>query len=163
MTGARVGSGFDAHRLVAGRPLVLGGVPIPYPRGLEGHSDGDCVIHAVCDAILGALALGDMGAHFPSADAAWKDADSMLFLAAVADKAFAAGYQVGNLDVTVVAEEPRLFAQLDAMRANLARLLRADVGSISVKAKSADGLGAIGRGEGIAAHAVVLLEKDGGL
>lgn len=164
MTGeARVGAGFDAHRLVPGRPLVLGGVSIVSARGLEGHSDGDCVIHAVCDAVLGALAAGDMGAHFPSADAAWKDADSSLFLAAVVEKAAAAGYQLGNLDVTVVAEEPRLAPHVAAMRATLARLLRADSSAVSVKVKSADGLGAIGRGEGISAHAVVLLEKDRGL
>ena len=156
----RIGSGFDSHRLVEGRALVLGGVRIAYPRGLEGHSDGDCVLHAVCDAILGALGKGDMGAHFPSADAAWKDADSQLFLAAVADIAVGEGYELGNLDVTVMAEEPRLGPHLDAMRAILARLLRADLSAVSVKAKSADGMGALGRGEGIAAHAVVLLEKQ---
>lgn len=161
MTGARVGTGFDAHRLVEGRALVLGGVRIAHPRGLEGHSDGDCVIHAVCDAVLGALAAGDMGRHFPSTDARWKDADSSAFLSAAADMAARAGYRLGNLDVTVVAEEPRLGPHLDAMRAGLARVLRADVSAVSVKAKSADRLGSIGRGEGIAAHAVVLLEKDG--
>ena len=161
MTAApRIGTGFDAHRLVPGRSLVLGGVTIPSERGLEGHSDGDCVIHAVCDAVLGALALGDMGKHFPSADAAWKDADSALFLAAVADMAARAGYTTANVDVTVVAEGPRLAPHLDGMRANLARTLRVDVGAVSVKAKSTDGLGAIGRGEGIAAHAVVLLARD---
>ena len=154
----RIGTGFDVHRLVAGRPLLLGGVHIPSLEGLEGHSDGDCVIHSVCDAILGALAAGDMGQHFPSADAAWKDADSALFLSAVADKAVQAGYAVANLDVTVVAEGPRLAPHLDRMRANLARTLRVDVSAVSVKAKSTDGLGSIGRGEGIAAHAVVLLE-----
>jgi 2-C-methyl-D-erythritol 2,4-cyclodiphosphate synthase len=156
----RIGTGFDVHRLVAGRPLVLGGVTIAHSHGLEGHSDGDCVIHAVCDAVLGALAAGDMGRHFPSSDAAWKDADSSLFLAAVADKAIDAGYAVANLDVTVVAEAPLLAPHVEGMRANLARTLRVDVGAVSVKAKSTDGLGAIGRGEGIAAHAVVLLERD---
>jgi len=156
---ARIGTGFDAHRLVAGRALVLGGVAIPSERGLEGHSDGDCVIHAVCDAVLGALALGDMGQHFPSADAAWKDADSSLFLAAVSDMAVRAGYSVGNVDVTIVAEGPRLAPHVEGMRANIARTLRVDVHAVSVKAKSTDGLGAVGRGEGIAAHAVVLLER----
>ena len=161
MTAAhRIGTGFDVHRLVAGRALVLGGVTIPSARGLEGHSDGDCVIHAVCDAVLGALARGDMGRHFPSADAAWKDAASTLFLAAVADIAVHAGYTVSNLDVTVVAEAPRLAPHVEGMRANLARTLRVAAGVVSVKVKSADGLGAIGRGEGIAAHAVVLLERD---
>ena len=154
----RIGTGFDVHRLVAGRPLLLGGVAIPSLEGLEGHSDGDCVIHAVCDAVLGALAAGDMGTHFPSADAAWKDADSALFLSAVADMAVRAGYAVANLDVTVVAEGPRLAPHLEKMRANLARTLRVDTAAVSVKAKSTDGLGSIGRGEGIAAHAVVLLE-----
>ena len=160
MTAAhRIGSGFDAHRLVGGRALVLGGVTIASDRGLEGHSDGDCVIHAVCDAVLGALAAGDMGRHFPSADAAWKDADSSLFLAAVADMAAQAGYAVANLDVTVVAEAPRLAPHIEGMRANLARTLHVDAAVVSVKVKSTDGLGAIGRGEGIAAHAVVLLES----
>jgi 2-C-methyl-D-erythritol 2,4-cyclodiphosphate synthase len=156
----RIGTGFDVHRLVPGRALVLGGVTIPSARGLDGHSDGDCVIHAVCDAVLGALAAGDMGRHFPSADAAWKDADSTLFLAAVADMAVRAGYSVANLDVTVVAEAPLLAPHVEGMRANLARTLRVDAAVVSVKAKSTDGLGAIGRGEGIAAHAVVLLERD---
>lgn len=155
----RVGTGFDAHRLVPRRPLVLGGVTIPSERGLEGHSDGDCVIHAVCDAILGAVAQGDMGRHFPSADAAWKDADSSLFLAAVADIAARAGYAVANVDVTVIAEGPRLAPHVDGMRANLARTLRIGVDAVSVKAKSTDGLGAVGRGEGIAAHAVVLMVR----
>ena len=155
----RIGAGFDVHRLVAGRPLLLGGVAIPSLEGLEGHSDGDCVIHAVCDAVLGALAAGDMGTHFPSADAAWKDADSALFLSAVADMAVRAGYEVANLDVTVVAEGPRLAPHLEKMRANLARALRVDTAAVSVKAKSTDGLGSIGRGEGIAAHAVVLLAR----
>ena len=159
----RIGSGFDAHRLVEGRTLVLGGVRIPYARGLEGHSDGDCIIHAVCDAVLGALAAGDMGDHFPSSDAAWKDADSQLFLAAVADKAVREGYGLGNLDVTVIAEEPRLGPHLPAMRENLARILRVDVSAVSVKAKSTDGLGAVGRGDGIAAYAVALLSPDGGI
>ena len=159
MTAAhRIGTGFDVHRLVRGRALVLGGVTIASERGLEGHSDGDCVIHAVCDAVLGALAAGDMGHHFPSADAAWKDADSTLFLSAVADIALRAGYAVANVDVTVLAEAPLLAPHVEGMRANLARTLRVDTAMVSVKAKSTDGLGAIGRGEGIAAHAVVLLE-----
>jgi 2-C-methyl-D-erythritol 2,4-cyclodiphosphate synthase len=155
---SRIGHGFDAHRLVEGRALVLGGVRIAHPRGLEGHSDGDCLIHAACDAVLGALAAGDMGRHFPSTDERWKDADSGVFLSAVTEIAAREGYRLGNLDVTVIAEEPRLGPHLDAMRASLARLLRADASAVSVKVKSADRLGSIGRGEGIAAHAVVLLE-----
>jgi 2-C-methyl-D-erythritol 2,4-cyclodiphosphate synthase len=158
----RIGSGFDAHRLVEGRPLKLGGVAIAHARGLAGHSDGDCVLHAVCDAVLGALAQGDMGQHFPSSDPAWKDADSASFASAVADIAGRLGYRVGNLDVTVVAEEPRLGPHLEDMRASISRLLHADISVVSVKAKSTDGLGAIGRGEGIAAHAVVLMEEEQG-
>ena len=159
----RIGSGFDAHRLVDGRPLRLGGVAIEGPRGLAGHSDGDCVLHAVCDAILGALAQGDMGRHFPSTDPAWEGADSARFVSEVADIARRVGYRLGNLDVTVIAQEPRLGPHLEDMRAALARMLHADISIVSVKAKSTDGLGTIGRGEGIAAHAVVLLEEDGGL
>ena len=162
MSELRVGIGYDAHALVEGVPLVLGGVAIDFPRGLAGHSDGDCVLHAVCDAILGALAQGDLGRHFPSADPAWKDADSAAFVSAVAGMAARAGYRLGNLDVTVIAEEPRLGPHLDEMRAEMARLLRADISIVSVKAKSTDGLGSIGRGEGIAAQAVVLLEESGG-
>jgi 2-C-methyl-D-erythritol 2,4-cyclodiphosphate synthase len=158
----RIGSGFDAHRLVEGRALRLGGVAIAGARGLAGHSDGDCVLHAVCDAVLGALAQGDMGRHFPSTDPAWKDADSAAFVSAVADIAARTGYRLGNLDVTVIAEEPRLGPHLEDMRAEIARLLRADISIVSVKAKSTDGLGSIGRGEGIAAHAAVLLEEEGG-
>jgi 2-C-methyl-D-erythritol 2,4-cyclodiphosphate synthase len=157
----RVGTGFDVHRLVDGRALVLGGVTIASDRGLAGHSDGDCVIHAVCDAVLGALAAGDMGRHFPSADKVWKDADSSVFLATVADMAVRAGYAVTNLDVTVVAQAPRLEPHVEGMRANLALALRVGAAAVSVKVKSTDGLGAIGRGEGIAAHAVVLLERTG--
>jgi 2-C-methyl-D-erythritol 2,4-cyclodiphosphate synthase len=158
----RIGSGFDAHRLVEGRPLKLGGVAIESPRGLAGHSDGDCVLHAVCDAILGALAQGDMGQHFPSADPAWAGADSASFVSTVTEIAARQGYRLGNLDVTVIAEEPRLGPHLEDMRGEIARLLRADISIVSVKAKSTDGLGSIGRGEGIAAHAVVLLDEEGG-
>ena len=155
----RIGSGFDAHRLVEGRPLKLGGVVIAHPRGLAGHSDGDCVLHAVCDALLGALAQGDMGRHFPSSDAAWKDADSGAFATAVADIVARLGYRLGNLDVTVIAEEPRLGPHLEEMRAQIARMLRADISIVSVKAKSTDGLGPYGRGEGIAALCTLLLKR----
>ncbi len=156
----RIGTGYDVHRLVHGRALALGGVNIPNDRGLEGHSDGDCVIHAVCDAMLGALALGDMGRHFSSADAAWKGANSSLFLGAVAAMTVDAGYSVSNLDVTVVAQTPRLGPHVEAMRESLAHTLGVEVGAVSVKVKSTDGMGAIGRGEGIAAQAVVLMVRD---
>lgn len=153
----RIGTGFDVHRLVEGRPLMLGGVRIDHPRGLEGHSDGDCLLHAVCDAILGALGAGDMGRHFPSADVVWKDAASLRFLERVARLLDEKGYAIGNLDATVIAQAPSLAPHLDAMRAHIAGALRAPLDAVSVKAKSADALGAIGRGEGIAAQAVVLL------
>jgi len=154
---SRVGTGFDAHRLVDGRPLLLGGVRVAHPRGLEGHSDGDCLLHAVCDAILGALGAGDLGRHFPSTDARWKDAASLRFLEEVARMLGEHGFAVGNLDATVIAQAPALAPYLDAMRAAIAGALAVPVASVSVKAKTTDALGAIGRGEGIAAQAVVLL------
>jgi len=153
----RVGQGFDAHRLVAGRALVLGGVRVAHDRGLEGHSDGDCLFHAVCDALLGAAALGDMGTHFPSSDARFKGAHSDTFLAEVVRLVAAAGYRIGNVDATVIAQAPSLKPHLLAMRENLARMLALPLGDVSVKAKSTDGLGTLGRGEGIAAQAAVLL------
>jgi len=159
VTAARVGTGFDAHRLVDGRPLMLGGVRIEHARGLEGHSDGDCLLHAICDAILGALGAGDMGRHFPSTDARWKGAASLRFLEDVARLLAERGYALGNLDATVIAEAPALAPHLDAMRAQIAQALAVPLESVSVKAKSTDALGAIGRGEGIAAQAVVLLQR----
>ena len=159
MTAARVGTGFDAHRLVEGRPLMLGGVRIEHGRGLEGHSDGDCLLHAICDAILGALGAGDMGRHFPSTDARWKGAASLRFLEDVARLLAERGYALGNLDSTVIAEAPALAPHLDAMRTQIAQVLAVPLESVSVKAKSTDALGAIGRGEGIAAQAVVLLQR----
>ena len=159
MTAVRVGTGFDAHRLVEGRPLMLGGVRIEHARGLEGHSDGDCLLHAICDAILGALGAGDMGRHFPSTDARWKGAASVRFLEDVARLLAERGYALGNLDATVIAEAPALAPHIGAMRTQIAQVLAVPVESVSVKAKSTDALGAIGRGEGIAAQAVVLLQR----
>ena len=158
--GFRVGHGFDAHRLEAGRPLMLGGIPIPYERGLLGHSDGDCIIHALCDALLGAAALGDMGRYFPSSDPRWKGAPSRVFLDQVCRLIAEARYAVENVDVTVVAEAPRLGSHCEAMRKALAEGLGLGLDRVSVKAKSSDGLGAVGRGEGIAAFAVALLRSD---
>jgi 2-C-methyl-D-erythritol 2,4-cyclodiphosphate synthase len=155
----RIGSGFDVHALVAGRRLVIGGVTIPHERGLEGHSDADVLLHAVCDAILGALALGDLGAHFPDADPRWKDADSRTLLRHVAALAAAQGWRIGNLDATVIAEAPKLAPHVPAMRANLAADLECDVGAVSVKATTTERLGFTGRGEGIAAQASVLLMR----
>ena len=155
----RIGNGFDVHALVAGRRLVLGGVTVPYERGLEGHSDADALVHAVCDAILGALALGDLGAHFPDTDPRWKDADSRTLLRHVASLALAQGWRVGNLDATLIAQAPRLAPHVPAMRANLAGDLACDIGEISVKATTTERLGFTGRGEGIAALAAVLLAR----
>jgi 2-C-methyl-D-erythritol 2,4-cyclodiphosphate synthase len=153
----RVGTGFDVHRLVSGRALVLGGVLIPYDRGLEGHSDGDCVVHAVCDALLGGAAAGDMGEHFPSRDPRWKGAAGSEFLREVARILDERGYRVDNVDVTVIAQAPALAPHLLGMRDRIAEGLGLRSESVSVKAKSTDGLGAIGRGEGIAAQATALL------
>jgi 2-C-methyl-D-erythritol 2,4-cyclodiphosphate synthase len=157
--GVRVGHGFDAHRLGEGRPLMLGGVQVPHPQGLLGHSDGDCVLHALCDALLGAAALGDMGRHFPSSDPRWKGVPGLVFLEEVRRLITEARYAIENVDVTVVAEAPRLGPHCEAMRQALAGGLGTGVGQVSVKAKSSDGLGAVGRGEGIAAFAVVLLSS----
>jgi 2-C-methyl-D-erythritol 2,4-cyclodiphosphate synthase len=155
----RVGQGFDAHRLVPGRRLVLGGVEIPFDRGLEGHSDGDCLLHAVCDALLGAAAAGDLGGHFPSTDPRWKGASSLTFLEAVMDVVGEKGYAVENLDVTVIGERPAFAPHISNMRAALGRALGIELERISVKAKTTDGMGSLGRGEGIAAQAAVLLRR----
>ena len=159
LAGLRIGHGFDAHRLVAGRPLHLGGIEVPHGRGLEGHSDGDCVLHAVCDALLGAAGEGDMGRHFPSRDPQWRGVASRVFLEEVRRLVAAAGYELANLDVTVVAQEPVLAPHLEAMCDTIAGVLGVAAEQVSVKAKSTDRLGALGRGEGIAALATVLLEK----
>jgi 2-C-methyl-D-erythritol 2,4-cyclodiphosphate synthase len=156
----RVGTGFDAHRLAPGRRLMLGGVLIPSDRGLEGHSDGDCLIHAVCDALLGAAAAGDMGDHFPSSDARFKGVESRIFLEHVAGLLREKRLQVANVDATVIAEAPALAPHLKAMREAMSGMLGVAPGTVSVKAKSADHLGALGRGEGIAAQAVALLKED---
>jgi len=157
----RVGQGFDAHRLVEGRPLVLGGIEVPFERGLAGHSDGDVLMHAVTDALLGAQGIGDLGRHFPSSRAELRGIESSVMLAQVAERAREAGFAVANLDATLVAERPRLAAYLGKMEETLASVLRIDVARVNVKVTSTDGLGAIGQGEGIAALAVVLLEPAG--
>jgi 2-C-methyl-D-erythritol 2,4-cyclodiphosphate synthase len=160
MIGLRIGHGLDAHRLVPGRPLRLGGIEVPHTRGLEGHSDGDCVLHAVCDALLGAAGEGDMGRHFPSRDPRWRDADSRAFAEEVIRIVRAAGWALANVDVTVVAQEPVLAPHLEPMRAAIAAALGVAPEIVSVKAKSTDQLGALGRGEGIAALATALLTKE---
>ena len=153
----RIGHGFDVHAFGPGDHLVLGGVRVDHDRGLRAHSDGDVVVHALCDALLGAIAAGDIGQHFPDTDERWRGADSRELLRSVMDKVSSAGFGVANADLTVVAERPRLAGHLPAMAANLAADLQIAVGQINLKATTSEGLGAIGRGEGIAAHAVVLL------
>lgn len=157
----RVGTGFDVHALVPGRRLVLGGVTIPFDRGLAGHSDADVLLHAVCDAMLGACGLGDIGMHFPDTDAAYKDADSRVLLRRVWQLAAGRGFELGNIDATIVAQAPKLAPYLAAMAANIAADLGSATGSINVKAKTSEGLGFTGRGEGIAAMvSLVLLAKS---
>lgn len=156
-TGLRIGTGYDSHAFGAQRPLVLGGVTIPEHRGLMGHSDGDAIAHAVIDAILGAAAAGNVGSHFPPSEDAWKDADSMKLLARSAEILRGRGYAVSNVDVTVVCESPRIAPHVDEMRARLAGAMCIGVERVSVKGKTNEGLGWIGRSEGIAVHAVALV------
>jgi 2-C-methyl-D-erythritol 2,4-cyclodiphosphate synthase len=157
---SRVGQGFDFHPLEKGRRLVLGGVEIAHPKGLRGHSDADVAAHALANAILGALGEGDLGRHFPDSDPRYQNADSIALLADVWRIAHQRGFRLGNADLTIFAEQPRLAPHLDAMRANLARSLGAAPALVNVKASSPEGLGALGRGEGMAAAAIVLLEAD---
>jgi len=154
----RVGQGFDIHALVAGRKLVVGGVTIPFDKGLDGHSDADVLIHAVCDALLGAAALGDIGLHFPDTDPKHRNANSRVFLREVGRKVRGAGFSIVNVDATLIAQAPKMAPHTAAMVANLAADLEIDLGQVNIKAKTAERLGAIGRGEGIAAEAIALLE-----
>jgi 2-C-methyl-D-erythritol 2,4-cyclodiphosphate synthase len=156
----RVGNGFDFHPLEAGRRLVLGGVEIKHDKGLRGHSDADVATHALANAILGALGAGDLGRHFPDSDPRYKDADSIALLAAVWKLTGDQGWRLGNADLTIFAEQPKLKPHLDAMRARLAATLGADQSRINVKASSPEGIGALGRNEGMAAAAIVMLEAD---
>lgn len=153
----RIGHGYDVHRLAEGRRLILGGVEVPSEFGLQGHSDADVLTHAIIDALLGAAALGDIGALFPDTDAEWKDADSIGLLVAVMRRIGEAGYAVGNVDATVVLQRPKLRPHIDAMRQRLADALGVGVGQVSVKATTGEGMGFVGTGEGAAAHAVCLL------
>ena len=154
----RVGVGFDAHRFAVGRPLVLGGVTIEYPRGLAGHSDGDALSHAIVDALLGAAWIGDIGSHFPSSDPRWKDASSAVFLESAARSVREAGLAIGNVDATVICEEPRIAPHRETMEEFIAKALGVVARQIGVKATTTDGMGFAGRGDGIAALAVVMLE-----
>jgi 2-C-methyl-D-erythritol 2,4-cyclodiphosphate synthase len=155
----RFGHGFDAHRLVEGRALILGGVDVPYERGALGHSDADVLAHAIADALLGAAALGDLGTHFPDSDSRWKDADSMRLLETCAERVRDAGYAIGNVDATIVVDRPKLAPFVAAMRNNVAARLAIDPACVSVKAKSSEGMGYTGDGTGIAAYAVAGIER----
>lgn len=157
----RIGHGYDVHRLVEGRPLVLGGVRIDHPLGLEGHSDADVLLHAVCDALLGAAALGDIGLHFPDSDETYRGADSRKLLARVAELLAEKGYAVVNIDATVVAQEPKLRPYVGRMVEQIAAVLGLPADRVSVKATTEEGLGFTGRKEGIAAHCVCLISDEG--
>ncbi len=156
----RIGHGYDVHKLVSGRRLILGGVDIPHELGLLGHSDADVLTHAVMDALLGAAALGDIGRHFPDTDPAYAGADSLKLLQAVMGLLKEHGYRLGNVDATVLAQAPKLAPHIPRMRENLAAAMAVDVGQVSVKATTEEGLGFTGEKQGIAAHAVALLEEN---
>lgn len=153
----RIGQGFDVHQLVSGRKLIIGGVDIPYEKGLLGHSDADVLLHAICDALLGAAALGDIGKHFADTDAKYKDIDSRILLRDVAKKIESAGYRVGNVDATIIAQAPKMAPHIPRMIANIAEDLGIALSAVNVKATTTEHLGYTGRGEGIAAQAVALL------
>ncbi|WP_214834058.1 MULTISPECIES: 2-C-methyl-D-erythritol 2,4-cyclodiphosphate synthase [unclassified Exiguobacterium] len=155
----RIGQGFDVHAFAEGRPLILGGIEIPHDRGLLGHSDADVLLHTIADAALGAIAAGDIGKHFPDTDPEFKDADSKVLLRHVWQLVKAEGYVLGNVDATVMAERPKLRTYIDDMRAVIADLLEADIGQVNVKATTTEKLGFTGREEGIAAQAVILLNR----
>ena len=155
----RVGLGYDLHPLVDGRPLILGGVAIPFARGLQGHSDADVLTHAIADALLGAAGLNDLGGHFPDTDPAYRGVNSLLLLEQVGQKVRQAGFQVVNIDSVIVAEAPKLAPHVESMRAALAKALAIEPAQLSVKAKRAEGVDAIGRGDAMAAHAVCLVSS----
>ena len=154
----RIGHGYDVHKLVEGRDLILGGVKIPFEKGLLGHSDADVLLHAVSDSLLGAAALGDIGKHFPDTDPAYKGADSLELLRVVGQKVAEAGYKVGNIDVTMIAQRPKLKDHIPTMRENIARVLHIEVDQVNVKATTEEHLGFTGDGSGMSCHAVCLLE-----
>ena len=153
----RIGHGYDVHRLVEERKLIMGGVHIPWVKGLLGHSDADVLLHAIADAILGAIGEGDIGRHFPDTDPAYKGADSLKLLAHVMSLADGRGYRLGNLDATIIAQMPKMAPHIESMRQNIASVLNANISQINVKATTEEGLGFSGAGEGIAAHAVVIM------
>ena len=156
----RIGHGYDAHRLKEGRSLILGGVKIPFQKGLDGHSDADVVIHALCDALLGAVGLGDIGIHFPDSDPSLKNIDSRVLLKQVSNMIKGSNFLIGNVDITILADEPKLAKHIPIMKKNLADDLNSEISLVNIKATKTEGMGFIGRGEGISAHAVVLLNPD---
>ena len=157
----RVGEGWDTHALVAGRPLILGGEHIPHPTGLMGHSDADALLHAITDALFGAAALGDIGRHFSDTDPAFKGADSLVLLREAAARVRAAGFEIGNIDSTVVAQAPKLAPHIDAMRRNIAQAVGVDLTCVNVKAKTAENMGPVGEGRAMEARAVALISRVG--
>ncbi len=160
MTPFRIGHGYDVHRLTENRKLIMGGVDIPYEKGLLGHSDADVLLHAISDALLGALALGDIGKHFPDTDERYKGADSLKLLCHVVALVKENGYETGNIDATILCQKPKLAPYIPAMRENIAKALETDISNVSVKATTEEKLGFTGAGEGIAAHCVALLFKQ---
>ncbi len=159
-TTMRIGKGYDVHALVEGRPLIIGGVNIPFAKGLDGHSDADVLMHAICDALLGAASLGDIGAHFPPEDAQYKDNNSAKFLRGAARLLCEAGYEIVNIDSTIIAEAPKMRPHISAMQNNIAQALSIDTTQVSVKATTTEKLGFTGRGEGIAADAIALVIRN---
>lgn len=155
----RIGFGFDVHKMVEGRKLIIGGIDIPYEKGLLGHSDADVLIHSIMDSILGALALGDIGKHFPDTDPKYKDISSMILLENVYNIMKDEGYMIGNIDSTVAAQSPKLASYIDEMRGNLARILNTSIENINVKATTTEELGFVGRKEGISSYSVCILER----
>lgn len=156
----RIGMGYDVHRLVEDRPLILGGVNIPYEKGLLGHSDADCLVHAIMDSLLGAAAMGDIGKHFPDTDPEYKGADSMLLLEKVKRKIQAENYKVGNIDATIIAQMPKMAPHIQKMRENIAGRLEIDINQVNIKATTEEGLGFTGAGQGIACQSIALLMDE---
>jgi 2-C-methyl-D-erythritol 2,4-cyclodiphosphate synthase len=156
----RIGHGYDVHRLVEGRKCIIGGVDIPHSKGLLGHSDADVLVHAIMDAIIGALCLGDIGKLFPDTDPAYEGADSLMLCAKVTDIMIEKGYKIGNIDATIIAQAPKMASHIDKMRENIARVLNTDINNVSIKATTEEKLGFTGEGLGIASHAVCLLERS---
>jgi 2-C-methyl-D-erythritol 2,4-cyclodiphosphate synthase len=156
----RIGHGYDVHRYISGRPLILGGVEIPYEKGLEAHSDGDAVIHAICDALLGAAGLGDIGTYYPDTDEKFENIDSRLLLRDVVKNLHERSYAIGNIDVTILAQAPKMLPHISDMKSNMATDLHIDISALNIKASTTERMGFIGRLEGIAVYAVCLLEKE---